>query len=166
MTDNILNKEKNQAELEKYRDLVLATIDYYLDKVVIQIKTEDYDYYQYFNGFKSQTEEHFQKGRLSRLKQWFSELSEMPIENRDLKFNEYLKNKTKYDIDIFQAYYQRIDKIIEKGKITSDSQFYDVNSMVNQLCQTEPADNNRIGILNKLLINYEQRKSRNRKPTA
>lgn len=161
MADNKINKDEKQAELLKYRDLVLVAIDYYLDNKEMQINTVDFDFAQHFKGLKKQTEEHFQKGRLSRLKQWFRELTEMPIETKDLKFHEYLKSKTKYDIDIFQSYFQRIDRIIEKGKITSDNQFYDVNIMVDQLCQTKPIDNKKIGILNKLLSDYERRKTKN-----
>jgi hypothetical protein len=51
------------------------------------------------------------------------------------------------DIDIFQSYFQRIDKVIEKGKITSDNQFYDINIMIDQLCQIEPVDEEKIEIL-------------------
>lgn len=160
MKEGKLNKDEKQAELSKYRDLVLATLDYYLDK----IKTADFDSDEHYNGLKIQTEEHYQKGRLTRLKQWFRDLTEMQVETGDLKFNKYLQDKTKYDIDIFKSYFQRIDKVIEKGKITTDNQFYDINMMVDQLCQTEPVDNEKIGILNRLLSEYEQRKTR--KPTA
>jgi len=164
MTDNKLSKDEKQAELTKYRDLVLATLDYYLDNKVMQIKADDFDSTEHYNGLKKQTEEHYQKGRLTRLKQWFRDLTEMQIETGDLKFNKYLEDKTKYDIDIFKSYFQRIDKVIDKGKITTDNQFYDINMMVDQLCQTEPVDNKRIEILNRLLSEYEQRKTR--KPTA
>ena len=79
----------------------------------------------------------------------------------------YLRAKTKYDIDIFNSYFQRVDEVIEKSKITSDNQFYEVSMMVDQLCQSEPVDNKKIEILNKLLRDYEQRKSRRtKKPTA
>lgn len=133
----------------------------------MQIKTVDFDLTEHYKGFKIQTEEQYQKGRLTRLKQWFRDLTEMQIETGDLKFNKYLQDKTKYDIDIFKSYFQRLDKIIEKGKITTDNQFYDIKIMVDQLCQIEPVDNNKIEILNKLLREYEQRKSRQtRKPTA
>ena len=64
-----------------------------------------------------------------------------------------------FDIDIFKSYFLRIDKIIEKGSITTDSQFYDISSMVDQLCQTLPADESRIKILNKLISGYEQKKT-------
>lgn len=71
MIDNKLTKDEKQAELQKYRDLVLATLDYYLDNKVMQIKTADFDSTEHYKGLKIQTEEHFQKGRLTRLKQWF-----------------------------------------------------------------------------------------------
>jgi hypothetical protein len=164
MTDNKIKKDEKQAELLKYRNLVLATIDYYIDNKVMQIKTADFDSEEHYKGLKIQTEEHYQKGRLTRLKQWFRDLTEMQVETGDLKFNKYLQDKTKYDIDIFKSYFQRIDKVIAKGKITTDNQFYDINMMVDQLCQTEPADNERIEILNRLLSEYEQGKTR--KPTA
>jgi hypothetical protein len=164
MTDNKIKKDEKQAELLKYRNLVLATIDYYIDNKVMQIKTADFDSEEHYKGLKTQTEEHYQKGRLTRLKQWFRDLTEMQVETGDLKFNKYLQDKTKYDIDIFKSYFQRIDKVIAKGKITTDNQFYDINMMVDQLCQTEPVDNERIEILNRLLSEYEQGKTR--KPTA
>jgi hypothetical protein len=167
MVDKKLNRDEKQAELVKYRDLVLATLDYYIDNKEMQIKTADFDSTEHYKGLKTQTAEHYQKGRLTRLKQWFRDLTEMQVETGDLKFNKYLRDKTKYDINIFKSYFQRIDKIIEKGKITNDNQFYDINIMVDQLCQTEPVDNEKIEILNRLLSEYEQRKSRQkRKPTA
>ncbi len=165
MSDKKLNKEEKQEELVKYRDLVLATLDYYIGNDGMQIKTSDFDSKEHYEGLKIQTEEHYQKGRLTRLKQWFRDLTEMQIETRDLKFNKYLLDKTKYDI--FKSYFQRVDEIIEKGKITTDNQFYDINIMVDKLCQTEPVDNNKLEILNILLSEYEQRKSKQtRKPTA
>ena len=167
MIEGKLNQENKQAELQKYRDLVLATIDYYLDNKELHIKTADFDSQKHYEGLKIQTEEHYQKRRLTRLKQWFRDLTEMQVETGDLKFNKYLQDKTKYDIDIFKSYFQRVDKVIEKGKITTDNQFYDINIMVDQLCQTEPVDNEKIEILNRLLREYEQGKSRQtRKPTA
>jgi hypothetical protein len=91
----------------------------------------------------------------------------MLVETRDLKFNKYLQDKTKYDIDIFKSYFQSVDKIFEKGKISTDNQFHEINIMVDQLCQTEPVYNNKLQILNRLLSEFEQRKSKQiRKPTA
>jgi len=105
MTHNKLNKDEKQSELTKYRDLVLATLAYYLENNEMQIKTADFDSTENYTGLKIQTEEHYQKGRLTRLKQWFRDLTEMQVETGDLKFNKYLQDKTKYDIDIFKSYF-------------------------------------------------------------
>lgn len=167
MKDSTANNDKKQLELQKYRDLVLATIDYYLENQELHFKTVDFDSIEHYEGLKTKTEEDFKKGRLSRLKQWFRDLSEMQVETGDLRFNKYLQDKTKHDIDIFNSYFQRVDKIIEKGKITSDNQFQEISLKVNQLCQADPLDNDRIEKLNRLLGDYEKEKSRRiKKPTA
>ena len=162
-----LSKDEKQAELAKYLNLVLATLDYYIDNKIIDIKTKDFDSIEYYKELKLQAEEHYARGRLTRLKQWFRDLTEMQVETGDLKFNKYLQDKTKYEIDIFNSYFQRVDKIIQKGKITTDYQFYDINNIVNQLCQAEPTDHTRIESLNALLLEYEKRKSKKvKKPIA
>lgn len=152
-----LNKNEKQAELEKYQSLILATIDYRIESER-HFKVAGFDFDEHYKKLKTQTEEHYQKGRLSRLKQWFRDLTEMQIETGDLKFNKYLQDRTKYDIDIFKAYFLRIEKVIQKGKITSDKQFYDISTTVDQLCQIEPIDVRKIELLNNLLSAYEQRK--------
>lgn len=72
MTDYKLRKDEKLKELEKYRDLVLASIDYFLDNKKLHFKTPDFDSIEHFKGLKVQTIEHFQKGRLTKLKQCFS----------------------------------------------------------------------------------------------
>ena len=163
MQDNIIIKEEKQAELEKYRDLVIATIDYYLDNKLLYFKTAEYDSEEHFKNMQKQAEEPCKKGKLTKLKQWFRDMTEMQIETVDLKFNAYLKEKTNYDVDIFKSFFQRIDTLIEKGKITTDTQFYDINIMINELCQTQPVDTTKIEILNKLVKDYEQRKAKRMK---
>jgi hypothetical protein len=158
MTDKKINKDEKQQELLKYRDLVLATLDYYLDNKIAQIKTADFDAAEHYKGLKIQAEEHYQKGRLTKLKQWFRDLTEMQIETLDLKFNKYLQDKTKQDIDLFSSYFQRVDKIVAKGKITNANQFYDIKIMLDLLCQSEQIDNNKIELLNRLLLEFEQKK--------
>ena len=159
MTGKKLNKEEKKELLIKYRDLVVATLDYYLHNQQFQIQSAAVDSQSYFQGLKTQTEAHFQKGRLTLLKQWFRDLTEMPVETRDLKFNQYLQEITGYDIDIFKAYFQRIDNVVDKGKISTDNQFYDIRIMADHLCQNDPVDEEKVELLNRLLQEYEQRNS-------
>jgi hypothetical protein len=157
--EKISNADKD-VELAKYRDLVTATLDYLIDNNTFRIKTADFDSDSHYRTLREQTTEHFQKGRLSKLKQWFRDLTETQRETGDLKFNTYLINRTGQDINIFQDYYDRVDKIIAKGKITTDNQFYDVNSMVDQLSHAVPVDNGKLTMLNKLMADYEQRRTK------
>jgi hypothetical protein len=105
-----------------------------------------------------QTEEQFVKGRLTMLKQWFRDLIEMYIEVKDIEFGSYLKEQFGYDI--FESYFKKVDDIIIKGRITTDNQFYEVNMMVNYLCQATPVNQVKIKMLNKLLISYEGKKAK------
>lgn len=166
MTESILNKDNKELELKKYRDLVIATIDYYLKNNFGKVNNTDFDYDEHYKKLKIQTVEHFQKGRLAKLKQWFHDLTEPQIETSNLNFNRYLKEKTKYDIDLFKSYFDRVDKIIEKGKITTDKQFYDLSLLVDKLCQLETLDQEKIKVINKLLMDYELKKQKTKKPSA
>ena len=71
MTKGKSNKNEKNAELEKYRALVLATIDYYLENTLMKFKTEDNDSDEHYKSLKIQTEGHFQKGRLLGLNNGF-----------------------------------------------------------------------------------------------
>jgi len=157
-----MNDPDKKSDLIKYRDLVIATLDYYLNNKSKKIKTADFDSDTYFHSLKLQTGEHFQKGRLSKLKQWLRDLTEEQRETNDLKFNAYLINKTGYDVNIFEDYYKRVDKIIANGKIITDNQYRDISSMVDQLCHLVPTDNNKISMLNKRIADYEPLKKRNK----
>lgn len=157
MTKAKPDKKEKQSELEKYRDLVTVTLDYYINGKGL------YGNSDYFIKLKVHVEEHYQKGRLTTLKQWFRDLTEMFVECRDLKFNKYLSDNTTYDVNIFQSHFHRIEKIINKGEIMTDNQFYDTNIMVDRLCQIEPVDSEKIEVLNKLIRDYEERKSKRTK---
>ncbi|WP_448103620.1 hypothetical protein [Pedobacter panaciterrae] len=162
MKKEVLSKEAKAIELDKYKALVIATLDYCLENPSFHIITSDYDSRQHYTNLKVQVEENYVKGRLTRLKQWFRDLTEGFVEAKDSKFNDYLKVRTKSDINILTAYYIRIDKIIDSGKIANDDQFRDINSIVDYLCQTTPVDEDKITVMNILLTDYEERKMNKR----
>ncbi|MEO8146045.1 MAG: hypothetical protein ABI723_00345 [Bacteroidia bacterium] len=152
--------DENQNELKKTRDILMATLDYTIELYdKSEQKLEGFNPIANLKDLKKQAEEHYQKGRLTKLKQWLRDMTEMPREVGDLTFTIFIKKKTGYDYDIFSAFNRNIEKIIEKGKITTGNQFRDVNSMVDFLCQTDPLDKKKIEVLNKLLLDFEKRLS-------
>ena len=137
------------------RDSNIAAIDYNMSGKFISIKTPDFDSSKHFELLKVEVAELHNKGKLSTLKRYFRDLTEMIVETRDFKFNEYILKNTGYQIDIFEAFNKRIEKIITKGKITTNNQYYDLMNLVNQLCEMENIDEDRITALNKLLADFE-----------
>lgn len=144
-----MNKE---FELKKYRDLVLATIDYYIVHLAFNNEMKD----EYIR-LKTQTEKYYSKRKLTILKNWFKDLTSDFIEDRDFGFNEYLIKTTNYDIDIFESYFKRIEKIIEKDQIKTDSQFYELKNYVDYLIQNNNSDKVLIQRINELLLRFESK---------
>ena len=112
MSKNNIDSSEKDADLTKYRDLVLATLDYYIENSEMKLKTANFDSTIYYESLKIQVIESFEKGRLTELKRWFHDLTEISIESNDLKFNKYLQNKTKYRLDIFESFFKRIDNLL------------------------------------------------------
>ena len=92
------------------------------------------------------------------MKRWFRDLTELIIETNDFKFNSFIEKRTGQKFDLFKRFFDRVEKIIQKGKITNDTQFYEINALVNELSQTQQFDIGKIEKLNRLLLNYEQQK--------
>ena len=111
-----MTPEEKQLELKRHRDILLATLDYSIERSK-GINNGEFDPVAHYQQLKEQTEENYQNGRLTRLKQWLRDLTEEPRETGDLSFGWYIKEKTGYDIDIFRNFQKRIDKIIEKNEL-------------------------------------------------
>ncbi len=50
------------------------------------------------------------------LQQKLNGLTKLPMRTGDLKFNDYIKEKTGYKIDIFESLHIRVDEIIKENK--------------------------------------------------
>lgn len=157
---------EQHKELKRLRDILIATLDYFIESYNKSgQKFEGFNPVDNFQELKKQTEEFYKKGKTTKLKNWLRDMTEMPRETGDLNYVAYIKRTTGHDYKIFTAFNKRIYNIIAKGKISTENQFRDVNSMVDFLSQTEPIEDNKIEVLNNLLIDFEHRLSfKNRKP--
>lgn len=149
--------EDKKKELAKFYDLALATLDYYIETPELNFQQNGFDSKSHFEMLKKSVNEEFKKGRLSKIKKWFKDLTEMQVETKDFKFQEYLRNKTGHEVNIFQDFYKRIDKVVANGKITTDVQYREVYSYVDNLSQAEKVDKGKIDFFNQLLLDYEGR---------
>jgi hypothetical protein len=165
--DYEVTPEEKQSDLKKLRDILIATVEYYIDRYN-SAKTDfgEFNPVEHYEKIKVDTEEHFRKGRLTRLKQYLRDMTEVPRETRDFNFGHYIKAKTGYEIDIFGVFQKRIDKIVDRKSIKTENEYRDVLEMVDSLCQSTPVDQIKIDTLNNLLIDFDDKISGNKIPKA
>lgn len=150
-----LTREQKQFELNRHRDILFATIDYILQQVASENLLKDqFDVVAgYYEEQKQQVEKYFQNHRLDKLQQRLRNLTMFPMRRVDLTFNDYIKEKTGYEIDIFESLLMRVEGIIVQNKITTKKQLNDIAIMLN-LYKQKPVDPQKVDILKNLVINY------------
>jgi len=150
----VLTLETNQEELKRLRDIILATIDYSLEKsgniIKIDGKVPAVSHYQ---KLKQNTEKYFKQRKLEKLHQTLLKTLEDPLARVDLSFDNYIKEKTGYEVDIFKNIQENVAKIIKQNKIKNEKEFVDVARMVGKLRQ-ESADENKINVLHNLCRDF------------
>lgn len=151
-----MTTEEKQSDLNRYREILLATLDYFIERSK-SINYEDFDVTAHYQQLKVKVEENYQKGRLNRLKQWLRDMTEEPRETGDLSFGRYIKERTGFEIDILGSFQKRIDKIVERKLIKTENEYRDVLAMIDKLCQQAPIDQDKIDILNNLIVDFDDK---------
>lgn len=151
---------KNQPALQRYREILLATFEYLLKKTAARVKFDgldpDADFFQFM---REQTEKHYEQGRLKHLEKRFHEMSAMPRLTGDMEFGKFIKEKTGYDLDIFENLQSRINDIIAQETIRNDDEYLDVIAMIN-LGQQAPDNEEKIERLINLRNDYQEKLTR------
>lgn len=156
MAKQSLKKEEKKAELKRVRDILLATIDYNLT-TKSKIITSDFNSDEYYSNLKNRIEDKFQKGSLATLNQWLRDFTEEPRETHDLEYCRFIKQVTGYSFNIFEVFSKRIEKIIEKKKVSTENQYRDVMELINYLSVFEPEKQAKLDLLQKLTSDFEAR---------
>jgi hypothetical protein len=148
--------EEKQKELNKYRAILLATLDYSIEKFSRHKIAEPL--IPHYEQLKKKTEEYFYRGRLNTLKQWLRDMTDEPRETEDQQFNAYITSKTGYDYDVFDSFEKSLKRILKRKQIKTDNEYRDVMSAIDQLCESIPSDHSKIDIFNALIRDYELNK--------
>lgn len=146
-------KSEKQKELEKYFAINTAVLDYFIKH---GIKIPGFDTVEYFSNLKVQVREHFDKGRLTKLKQWFRDFSEGGHDEPE--FIKFIKDKTGFDLDIKDEFEKRVDKILKNGKIRNENEFRDLQIKIDSLIWESPIDEEKINRINLLLSAFDKQK--------
>lgn len=154
-----MTPEQKQSELQRHRAIILATLDYLEDRLGGSIVFDQYDpATEYYLQQKIQTEKYFKQRRLDRLQQRLASLTKGMQNSAALPYTAYLKEKTGYDIDIFEDLRKRVDAIVAQNEICSQKELNDVYTLL-QYYQKADADEKGVETLKTLISDYSKRSS-------
>lgn len=149
--------EQKQSELQRHRAILLATLDYLGERLGGSIVFDQYDpATEYFQQQKIQTEKCFKQRRLDRLQKRLASLTKEMQSRADLAFASYIKEKTGYDIDIFEDIRKRVNAIVAQNEIHSQNELNDVGTMLHYYRKTA-AEEKEVEKLKSLLSDYSKR---------
>lgn len=154
-------------ELDKYRDIITAGIDYMI-KCYSSAPVETHDRKlvnfaeelgSYFSDLKSYVVLLHRKNRLTSLKKVFRDISEPTIASNDMNYQTFIENETGYKIDLFNKLLSKIDTFINTGKINTDTQYRNIATFIDFLESFNPPDKERIEKLLALQFAYMTEKN-------
>lgn len=147
-----MTADQVQSELERHRAIILATLDYNHEGEVGRIVFDDIDHsIKYHERQKIEIEKYYQLRRLDKLQQHLFKLTKILQFHVDLNFSSYIKEKTGYDIDLFDDLPKRVETIIVQNEIRNDEEAQYVSMMVSYRYQTsvdKEYDENLLKLLN------------------
>jgi hypothetical protein len=151
--------KERQAELNRHRDILLATVDYILQQVETEgLSRSDLENVAgHLKQEKLQVDKYFEMGRLDVLQRKLRNLTLFPMRKVDFDFSEYIKIKTGYVIDIFETLERRVNEIIAQNRIINEKQIGDIMIML-EVYRRKVVDVDKSEILKNLLIDYSNKK--------
>lgn len=149
-----MTPEQKQAALQRHRDILQATIDYKLASQKGIIVFDQIDRIaEHWEQEKLQVEKYYREGQLDHLQQQLTHYTTSLQHRADLNYAGYIKEKTGYEIDIFEDLRKRIDAILTRNEIRDQQEFKDVGTMLYYYHQTS-ADAPQVARLQELNRNY------------
>jgi len=115
----------------------LAILDYLEEHFGGSFVYDQYDpVSEYYQEQKLQTEKYFKQRRLDRLQQRLASLTKGLQNRADIAFAPYIKEKTGYDINIFEDLRRRVAAIIAQNEIRSQKELSDIGTMLHYFNET------------------------------
>ena len=152
-----MTTEQKQIELQRYKVILPATLDYLEECLGGSFVLDQIDpVKEYYQQQKTQTEKYFRQGRLDRLQQQLARLTKGLHSRPGLNLASYIKEKTGYDIDIFEDLIKSVAVIVAQNEIRSQSELNAIGTMLHFYEETA-ANGKEVEQLKSFLDNYSKR---------
>jgi hypothetical protein len=120
-----------QAGSEKYKTLVLATLDYLINNHTGELVLDGADYLrQSFELHKIQAEKYGKQGNLGKLQKQLDQFTRMLRSKADLNFTQYIIEQTGYELDIYAELRKLGEDILLRGEIQNDAEGQNVMNLL------------------------------------
>eukprot|EP01133_Synstelium_polycarpum_P010486 gene10486-12207_t len=149
-----MNHKEKQAALEKYKAIAIATLDYLIKNYTGKLVFDQYDpHVMVYSTQKEQVERYFKQRKLDQLKRHSTKFQSILLHNLDVKFKDFIKEQTGYEIDIFKDLQDRIEAIVASKEITTDRELYDVRLM-SGIYEKTSGDQKKLAVLQNLVVAF------------
>ena len=123
---------------EKYKILVLATLDYLIDHYTGEFVLDGNDFIrQSYELHKRQAEKYGMQGNLGKLRKQLDQFTRMLQIRVDLDFTQYIKEQTGHELDIYAAVKRLGDDILSRGLIQNDVESENVMTLLQLYSKTD-----------------------------
>ncbi len=111
-------KPTGDTVLARHKNVIFAAIEYILGirNEIILVDGQD-DVSLHYEKLRKAVEKDFQNGKLQKLERRLNDLLEIPRLRAGRGFGNYIKQRTGFDIDIFEGIGERVDAIIKQNRI-------------------------------------------------
>jgi hypothetical protein len=153
---------KNFLEnMDELLHVICAISDYYVEFTLNNLNTDErFRSVQLtlmlpmFKQYRTDSEKYHADGKLKKLKSIYNGLEKESADN--IMLEEYVFKKTGIRLGMLERYNQKLNKIIERGKLKNENEYHMIMDQINILCQLEVPDEKMINDLNKLIIDFEK----------
>ncbi len=108
-----------------------------------------------FKSYKTDSEKYHSEGKLKKLQKIFKTIEQDASE--DVLLEEYVLKNTGIQLGMKDRYFKRFDKILERGKLKTNREYYFIMDQINVLCQLEVKNDEMIEKLNHFVLKYENK---------
>lgn len=151
-----------EKELQRHHDILLATLQYLLEKTAGRVKVGQLDPVAvYFQEVELRVARQFRKGNLKGLQKLLRETTEGLRSGGDLDYSGYIKEKTGHHIDLFGNLGASVDKILRQKMIRNRNEHLDASAQFHIYRQTPGQEEHREALA-RLLNDFEARQGRRR----
>ena len=148
-----------QSGSEKYKILVLATLDYLINHYTGELVLDGNDFIRdSYEQHKIQAEKYGKQGNLGKLRKQLDQFTRMLQVKVDLEFTQYIKEQTGYELDIYAAVRRLGEDILSRGLIQNDVESENVMTLL-QLYSKTNEDTCKEELLQNLFNDYVERRA-------